>query len=736
MAERSDSGEVQDHELDSITIPTSNARDDGPLDGHERSDVSLESNHHSVTSDQDESSEVQSDDPQERVCDFLQQISDTTSYRDTLSDLLQTVDATKFSHGHTPLHVAAELNLLDAVELLLDHRAPLGIANEDGEYPLNYACRYGFLDVVVRLLDGRESDVHLKGADGSTPLDNACWHGREEIVRILVDRHADIQITDDDGWTPLLSATSGGHTNIVKYLLEKSNTNIDIGAGSHTRTPLISATENDYEEIVRLLLENHANVNVTDDRGWTALRTATSNRSQKMMSTLLSYHAKAEVSDNQGDTPLMEASRSGFEEGVRILRDKGVLDQKNNEGYTALHWASMKGYAHIVDVLLEAGASVNITDNNAETALHQASKAGSGDITFSYTDVEDSETDEGGMARPIQYDRVINLLVGKGSSLSAKTNRKETPLHLAAKYGNEETVHAILDKMGFIGDYAAQDVDGKTALHLGFLRNDPWDIMRCLLQKMNHADFGKANTEEDVIIKAAENQATHDVANFLLAKSKKPAPMGDKPSLQSAIEWAAYRAMPEVLWLLLSSSPKGSERDQQVKSALKAVEKAIKAAGSEQRPIRGRIKDKDKLFMAQKEDDSAQDNMFLVKDILEDPVFTQTSMRRETFALPKLDEKHAAAIKPFSVAVMEFYQESDASGFLKRFRTVREVVYEKGPRKISKESKENLQKLANRRPRDTKGVVKGMPYLDPEGSSKFMWVHLPATNVSYKAILL
>ena len=63
----------------------------------------------------------------------------------------------------------------------------------------------------------------------------------------------------------------------------------------------------------------------------------------------------------------------GIVEIVRLLVENGAeVNNKNNDGTTALLWAASKGYLEIVRLLVENGAEVNSKNNDGTTALLSA----------------------------------------------------------------------------------------------------------------------------------------------------------------------------------------------------------------------------------------------------------------------------------------------------------------------------------------------------------------------------
>ena len=80
---------------------------------------------------------------------------------------------------------------------------------------------------------------------------------------------------------------------------------------------------------------------------------------------------------NNGRLPLWVAIKNGHTEIVKLLIefDKGVLDTKNNLGWTPLHWAAFIGWEKVVDQLLSYSYSKPL-DNNGRTPLWWAKHNG------------------------------------------------------------------------------------------------------------------------------------------------------------------------------------------------------------------------------------------------------------------------------------------------------------------------------------------------------------------------
>ena len=120
-------------------------------------------------------------------------------------------------------------------------------------------------------------------------------------------------------------------------------------------------------------------------------------------------------------------------------------------GYTALHWAAIRGNWRIFSELVAAGAPVNAVGSDGGTPLHWA----------------------------CHHDRadMIELLLDAGAEVSPQNRWGRTPLHVAARRGCP-SVALLLVRQGAAVD--AETKEGWTPLHVAYLSNHP-DVVRVLL---------------------------------------------------------------------------------------------------------------------------------------------------------------------------------------------------------------------------------------------------------------
>jgi ankyrin repeat protein len=118
--------------------------------------------------------------------------------------------------GATPLALAAEVNNLEAVKVLVEGGADPRIATEQGTTPLILASGAGTDVQRARSLEERAMavqtarylldqgvDVNAAGQFGWTALHSASYQGLNDVVELLVSKGAKIDAMDGLGQTPL-----------------------------------------------------------------------------------------------------------------------------------------------------------------------------------------------------------------------------------------------------------------------------------------------------------------------------------------------------------------------------------------------------------------------------------------------------------------------------------------------------------------------------------------------------
>jgi ankyrin repeat protein len=259
-----------------------------------------------------------------------------------------------------PLYYVVDMGLKDlAISLITEQN--VNETSTLGRSPLGIACAKGFIDVVDLMLQNR-ADITVANNNGWTPVYMASWNGHAEVVKLLLENKADITVADDNEWTPVFAASSKGHAEVVKLLLEnKADITVADNNGS---TPVFMASFTGHVEVVKLLLETKADITVANNNGWTPVYVASWNGHAEVVKLLLENKADITVADNDGWTPIFTASSNGHVEVVKLLlENKADITVMDDNGLTPVFVASFTGHAEVVKLLLENTADIMVTSN-------------------------------------------------------------------------------------------------------------------------------------------------------------------------------------------------------------------------------------------------------------------------------------------------------------------------------------------------------------------------------------
>lgn len=151
------------------------------------------------------------------------------------------------------------------------------------------------------------------------------------------------------------------------------------------RLPLHWAASYNRIPIVELLSEQRGfEIDARDGAGWTALMMAASLKDgDTLVDLLLAKSADVDEKANNGQTALhFAASKSNLDTARKLISHKASARVKDKRGQLPLHRAAAVGNVPIVNLLLENRSPVNTTDVDSSTALHHAIAEGHGDAAL------------------------------------------------------------------------------------------------------------------------------------------------------------------------------------------------------------------------------------------------------------------------------------------------------------------------------------------------------------------
>ena len=249
----------------------------------------------------------------------------------------------KWPHPHggaTAIYVACEFGHKDAVQLLLEAKAPPDQPREDGATPLYKACQDGKLDI-VKLLLKHGAKVDQIDANQMTALWVACHQGHIELAKVLLEAKADPTFKVQD-WTPIMLAEREQRNQLVELLLKHAP------AG--------------YEEQRQLHAHAHGG------GGGAAITTA----EQQQAAALQAMGMQQQNSEVIRTHRFYRAATANDERSVRsMLESAEVVDinaAPGEGGATALYAVCMQGICSMAQLLLDARASPNNVGDGSQHA--------------------------------------------------------------------------------------------------------------------------------------------------------------------------------------------------------------------------------------------------------------------------------------------------------------------------------------------------------------------------------
>jgi ankyrin repeat protein len=320
---------------------------------------------------------------------------------------------------HARLLEAVQNDDLATADYLLQHGADSNTRDAaTGLTVLMTAACHGNAAIVQRLLDAGADFLTTDGKTGATALHKACQGGNPEVARLLVEKGAFIDaVTPTMGHTPIMDALWYKWPAMVRYLVDQG---ADLNLATHygfsmmehfqfelnvntlgkeklleideifkakqksnaetieRQTVMAAIKAGDLETVNRLIREgadvntNYPVVNTFYD-GHTPLLVAARDGHTEIVRELLKAGAQVRVEDwvFKG-APIHKATYNGNPEILRMIIERPGVDidvQGPINGYTPIHDALWHGYTECAEILLEAGARLDLKGHDGKTPL-------------------------------------------------------------------------------------------------------------------------------------------------------------------------------------------------------------------------------------------------------------------------------------------------------------------------------------------------------------------------------
>lgn len=306
-------------------------------------------------------------------------------------------------NGDAPLHTLVKTSEPDAkslalAKLLVAHNANVDQLDGEHQYLVYHVLQQNNPTWLERLLT-LKANPNARNTDGNTPLHNHVHkHYDEQMLKLLVQYKADFNAwkqpakgagedEDTNGLTPLQLAVMHQDQEVVEALL-KLKASINHPSQENDYSALSIATQCGLGTLVEVLVHANADANFVGSDGYAPLHFVLAREVDEdedpsdrvaMVKRLLQakgININLSVGLDQ-ETPLHVAAQNGHADLAQLLvAHKAALDVYDSNGWTPIGNAAYFGAMPVAEVLLDAGASVQMQDKGQHDVLFLAAQAG------------------------------------------------------------------------------------------------------------------------------------------------------------------------------------------------------------------------------------------------------------------------------------------------------------------------------------------------------------------------
>ncbi|XP_048249888.1 uncharacterized protein LOC124128376 [Haliotis rufescens] len=490
--------------------------------------------------------------------------------------------------GNTPLHRASAQGHESVVKVLLSCGADPLQGNVNGKLPLHHAVLWGHLGIVKVLIDKCKSYLK-ESSNMLLLLESVCSRGYVEILKSLMEffdqflmppknmfhliktsiisnhtelltilegKGCNIQQRDDRGWSilqvvcesegidqtsldkvlelgfDLREITEHGESllhiackmdNIetVKHLIEK-------GANVHSKdnsgdTVLHVACAHGYFDTATVLIKKGLSINEKNLKGLTSLDIAIANKHYGVTCLYDPYYA---LSNSRPRISMMSLHHICRDKKIQLLYNSEIVfSEVESDGNSALHISCLEDSDEIVQLLVIAGAWLNLRNTLGEAPVHVACR-GTLSCLKAMTDavvnrdllktvVTSRDRNNNTPLHTVAHERKFEhlcLLLEKGADVNLANNFDQTALHIACYVGDANIVVTLLNARANI---LAKDKRGNTPLHIICTEGN-----LSLLRLINHneAVIATRNYEGRTPLHEAVNRGYHAMILYMMTE--------------------------------------------------------------------------------------------------------------------------------------------------------------------------------------------------------------------------
>jgi ankyrin len=326
--------------------------------------------------------------------------------------------------------------------MLLDLGADVKAQDSYKYTPAHYATRNNHVHCLKRLRNFEVDKGHNDTNSFEPLIITAAKYDSEDAALWLLESGESTEVRCKDGMTPLHYAAIVGSRNVA-FLLIRQGADVN-SKDNNLLSPLHYAVLKRRTDIGILLLSWKGDLHAETKEHFTPLHLAAKEDELDFLK-ILSFHGGsilAPTGNNKCDYPIHIAASYGSDNVLQWLIDAGIsVNVTNAVGCTPLLNVARSGNLMMAKVLLKRGADVNVkvTGEDSRTCLHAACLCGSVEMVRLLLENEadpDASTSTD-MRTPLHWAaqkghlEIIKFLVKFGANISARDKFGFTPRHLA-----------------------------------------------------------------------------------------------------------------------------------------------------------------------------------------------------------------------------------------------------------------------------------------------------------------
>ncbi|XP_045473083.1 serine/threonine-protein phosphatase 6 regulatory ankyrin repeat subunit A [Harmonia axyridis] len=382
--------------------------------------------------------------------------------------------------GMTPLMYAVKDNRTSLVDRMIELGSDVGARNNDNYNVLHIASMHSREDVVKLLLTKKGVDPYSTGGSRNQTAVHLVASRQTgtatAILRaLLTTAGKDIRLkADGKGKIPLLLAVEAGNQSMCRELLSAQTSDQLKATSANGDTALHLAVRKKDIDMVRILVDYGTSVDIRNGEGQTPLHIAAAEGDEIMVKYFYGVRASASITDNQDRTPMHLAAEYGHANIIELLADKfkASILERTKDGSTLMHIASLNGHADCAMMLFKKGVFLHMPNKDGARSIHTAARYGHVGIINTLLqkgEKVDVTTKENYTALHIAVESckpiVVETLLGYGADVHIRGGKlRETALHIAARVKDGERCALMLLKSG-AGPNIVTD-DGQTPVHV------------------------------------------------------------------------------------------------------------------------------------------------------------------------------------------------------------------------------------------------------------------------------